>query len=345
MSRHKTNLLSPGQLLASCLVAISAVLWHGLASQLEAGPTTPIQQETPVREIAILIYLADVVEIAGSDQSFFADVFIRALWHDPELEGAFEEARDLELDDVWNPRLIVMNRRDGTPSLPEVVRVRPDGTVSYLQRITGRFSAPMDLRDFPFDRQEFHIWIVALSRAGERVELVPDTTAVVLRPEHLSISDWSVGEPTLRSHEFHATPDATPLPGLELVVQAQRLLGYYVIQVLIPLVAIVLMAWTVFWIDPSVVPTRVGVVVTTMLTLIAYRFMLANLVPRLSYLTRFDYFMLGATTLVIAALFAMAGTAFLRSQGRDAAVRKIDRAGRLLFPLAFVAFSLLVWLR
>ena len=38
------------------------------------------------------------------------------------------------------------------------------------------------------------------------------------------------------------------------VVEAKRKTGYYIIQVLIPLIAIVLMAWTVFWIDPSVVP-------------------------------------------------------------------------------------------
>ena len=82
-----------------------------------------------------------------------------------------------------------------------------------------------------------------------------------------------------------------------------------------------------------------------MLTLIAYRFMLGNLVPRLSYLTRLDYFMLGATSLVMLVLLTMAGSAYLVSRERMDAVRQIDRAGRWLYPLAFVLLSFSVWLR
>jgi len=168
---------------------------------------------------------------------------------------------------------------------------------------------------------------------------------VALRAEELSISDWKVDEASLTVRDFQVAPGAPMHPGVRLSFPASRRVTYYTIQVLIPLVAIVMMAYAVFWVAPTVVPTRMGVVVTTMLTLIAYRFMLANLVPRLSYLTRLDWFMLGATVLVILTLFTMAGTAYLVSREREALVRKIDRAGRLLYPAAFIAYSLFVWLR
>jgi len=113
--------------------------------------------------------------------------------------------------------------------------------------------------------------------------------------------------------------------------------------VLIPLTAVVLMAWAVFWIDSAIVPTRVGVVVTTMLTLIAYRFTLGNLVPKLSYLTRLDYFMLWVTSLVVLTLFAMAATNFLKVRGQDGLVRGIDRTGRVVFPLVLVTAILKFW--
>jgi len=73
--------------------------------------------------------------------------------------------------------------------------------------------------------------------------------------------------------------------------------------------------------------------------------MLATLVPRLSYLTRLDWFMLGATVLVILTLFTMAGTAYLVSREKEAIVKKIDRAGRLLYPTVFIVYSLVIWLR
>ncbi|MFV2073735.1 MAG: hypothetical protein ACC742_13935, partial [Thermoanaerobaculales bacterium] len=42
---------------------------------------------------------------------------------------------------------------------------------------------------------------------------------------------------------------------------------------------IVFMSWVVFWIDPRHVGPRISVAVTSMLTLIAYRFLLGQLLP------------------------------------------------------------------
>jgi hypothetical protein len=107
---------------------------------------------------------------------------------------------------------------------------------------------------------------------------------------------------------------------------------------------IVTMAWTVFWVDPTVVTTRMSVVVTTMLTIIAYRFALASLVPRLPYLTRLDWFMLGSTALILATLLTMAATAHLQARGRLELVETIDRRGRLWFAVTAVIVWTIPWI-
>ena len=201
----------------------------------------------------------------------------------------------------------------------------------------------MKLQEFPRDTQEFYVWLVAPARVGANVTLVPEDALAALRVDRLSVSDWDVGEASLTAAEFQVAPGAPVNPGIKLSLPASRKGTYYAIQVVIPLIAIVMMAYAVFWIAPAVVPTRVGVVVTTMLTLIAYRFMLANHVPHLSYLTRLDWFMLGATVLVMLTLFTMAGTSYLVSREREAVVKKIDRAGRVLYPIVFVLYSMIVW--
>jgi len=295
-------------------------------------------------KVSVALYLIDLLEINGSDQSFLADVFLRARWHDDELVGRFDEMTVLDADDVWRPLLLIVNQRSVDSSLPEVVRVEPNGMVQYAQRFTGRFSTFLDLRDFPLDRQTFYVWVIGNRLSDRDFEVVPDTSMVKLANDRLSIADWTINAIRLQPAEFRATPNAEPLSGVKITIDAKRRVGYYLIQVVIPLIAIVMMAWTVFWIDPSVVATRVSVVVTTMLTLIDYRFMLGNHVPRLSYLTRLDYFMLGATTLIIVALFAMAGTSYLKSRGRDDLVARVDRIGRAAFPAVFLAFALIVWL-
>jgi hypothetical protein len=314
-----------------------------LLSLLAAWPAAAQEPFGPPREVRIGLLMTDMTEVNGAEQSFSADVFMVASWHDPELEGGSDQIRTLAYDDVWHPTLLIYNRRSVTESMPQEVMVRPDGTVTYLQRYTGDFSAPMSLREFPRDRQEFFVWVVAPTRVGANVTLVPDTSIAALRTDRLSVSDWKVGEARLEMETFQVAPGAPVNPGIKLTFPASRRVTYYTIQVLIPLIAIVMMAYAVFWVAPTVVPTRVGVVVTTMLTLIAYRFMLANHVPRLSYLTRLDWFMLGATVLVILTLFTMAGTSYLVSRDKETTVKNIDRAGRLLYPVVFVLYSLIVW--
>jgi hypothetical protein len=320
-------------ILATAVLALLALPIAATAQEMVGEP----------REVKIGLLMTDLTEVDGAAQSFTADVFMLATWHDPELEGTVEALRTMAYDEVWHPTILVYNRRSVTESMPHEVMVRPDGTVTYLQRFTGEFSAPMDLREFPRDRQEFFVWLVSPVRAGADVTLVPDDRIVTLRTGELSVSDWKVGEPTISVQDFQAAPGAPVNPGIKLTVPASRRVTYYTIQVLIPLMAIVMMAYAVFWIAPTVVPTRVGVVVTTMLTLIAYRFMLANHVPRLSYLTRLDWFMLGATVLVILTLFTMAGTSYLVNREKEAVVRRIDRAGRFLYPVVFFAYSVIVW--
>ena len=301
------------------------------------------QEPVDTREVSIGLLLVDLSGVDGAKQSFSADVFLLATWHDPALVGG-QEARTLDLEDVWHPTLVIFNRRSVDESMPNEVTVRPDGTVSLLRRYTGTFSSPMNLREFPRDRQEFFIWVVSPSRVGIEVTLVPDRSIAALRVADLSIPDWDVGEPVLDGEAFQLAPGAPINTGVRLRIPASRLRNYYRVQVVIPFVVIVMMAYAVFWIAPAVVPTRVGVVVTTMLTLIAYRFMLANLVPRLSYLTRLDWFMLGGTVLVITTLFTMAGTSYLVNRDREGLVLKIDRAGRVLYPVVFAGYTLIVWL-
>ena len=114
-------------------------------------------------------------------------------------------------------------------------------------------------------------------------------------------------------------------------------------QVILPLVMIVLMGWTALWIAPSMVPARMSVSITTMLTLIAYRFALGRLVPNLPYLTRFDYFTLGSTILIFVVVLIVAATTFLFAQNKTALAERISRWARLAFPVILGVVFLLIW--
>jgi hypothetical protein len=333
---------------SAAAVSLACLVLMAPETAAQTTPDPTIERSRPApggepTEVTVGLLMVDFFEVTDAEQSFLADLAVLARWRDPRLAGRWGDVQTLPLDQVWNPRLQIANRRLVDTSLPEVVEVSPDGSVFYRQRFTGTFTARLDLRDFPLDHQEFLVQVVSVGYSPDEVDLIPDLETGT-DVDRLSITDWRIDSATVEVMPFGSAASGRTLAGIAVKLPASRQIAYYVVQVLLPLVAIIMMSWTVFWIDPSVIPTRIGTVVTTMLTLIAYRFALGTLVPKLPYLTRLDYFLLGATILVLLALIAVAATSFLVSRDRLDLVDRIDRFGRIASPVAFFALLTLVWL-
>ncbi len=122
--------------------------------------------------------------------------------------------------------------------------------------------------------------------------------------------------------------------------EGERRAGYYLIKVILPLILIVAMSWVVFWIDPSEGGSQIGVALTTMLTLIAYRFAVGSELPNIPYLTRMDYFLLASTVLVFATLIEVVITSHYARSGRIQQAHRIDLWARWMFPAVFVFLTL-----
>ena len=78
-----------------------------------------------------------------------------------------------------------------------------------------------------------------------------------------------------------------------------------------------------------------------MLTLIAYRFTVDLLVPKVSYMTRLDEFILGSTFLVFLSLLQVILTSFLMRHGKETLSLRVDLLSRFVFPALF-AFVVII---
>ena len=95
------------------------------------------------------------------------------------------------------------------------------------------------------------------------------------------------------------------------------------------------MSWTVLWISPENTGPPIGLATTSMLTLIAYRFILGSQLPRVSYLTLLDHFIFASTVLVFMALLEVVITSGLAQAGKAAQAHRLQKAARVVFPLLF----------
>ncbi len=108
---------------------------------------------------------------------------------------------------------------------------------------------------------------------------------------------------------------------------------FYILKVIIPLCLIVIMSWLPRWIDPEQSGTNIGISTSAFLTLVAYLFAITVLLPRVSYVTRIDRFILLSTLTVFAGLLQTVATTVLLKNEKKKWVERLDFASRFLYPL------------
>ncbi|MHC4179406.1 MAG: hypothetical protein ACYSWU_17985, partial [Planctomycetota bacterium] len=161
---------------------------------------TPVEMERPTAwgeptEVQISIYVIDVDEIDSAQQSFAASVYYEARWKSPLLVHKGPGPLYRRISEVWNPQLIIVNQQMAWYAFPEAVHIYPDGEVVYRQKVWARFSQPLELRDFPMDRQTLSIHLIAAGVVEDEVKMIPmgskddNTTGIA---SQFSLPDWDV---------------------------------------------------------------------------------------------------------------------------------------------------------
>jgi hypothetical protein len=306
-------------------------------SQRFAGISRPDPEGVPTK-VSVGIVFLDVTKIDDVNQTFTADFYFIYRWSDPRLdvggEASAPEVRIYEFNEIWNPQLVILNQRNLKDYYDEVFRVDASGNVQYVQRFFGELSSPLDLKDYCFDQQVLPIQI-ASARYSPKELMLSFNEQLTGQRGVFSIAGWTVelDNPQVKG-EYLAFQDRD-IASIEFPLIGRRHSGYFLIKLLIPLALIVLMAWAVFWIDPSALGPQIGLPTSAVLTFILFNFRIGQVLPRISYLTRIDRFVLGATFLVFMALGEAVTTTMLARKGKEALAKKIDRISRYLYLLLF----------
>ena len=325
--------------LARCLVALLTLALAGVAAaspgedDLESRPD-PEGTPTPVQ---VGIFLVDLYAIDDVAQSFEVDFFVSVRWSDPRLAAEPGGVATYDPDEIWTPEPGLLNARSVTTTANEVT-VDADGLCRYAARHQGKLSFRSDLHDFPLDRQALAIKIYIPQRVGSVIlENDPEVSAIL---DEVSVPNWRLLG-TEWGPSFQYLPQLRQDVSLfSMSMLLERYRSYYVWKLIVPLLIVVLMSWSVFWISPKAV-IQLGLGATSVLTLIAYRFATATLLPPVGYLSRLDLFLTGSSVLVFGALIEAIVTVRLGDRDRMEAAERVDRLARITFPIAYVL--VLVW--
>ena len=286
--------------------------------------------------VKVRLYVVDVDEVNSANQNFSASVYYEARWDNPLLQHQGPGPIIRRTTDVWTPRLVIANQQQAWSAFPSFVEVSPEGEVVLRQKVWGWFSQPLDLRNFPLDRQTLTIHVAGAGLLESDVKLVPLEQAQGRRSgihKGFSLPDFDVIGWKAESRPYIPFEGEVGVPGYILEIQIERRPSYFIWKIIFPLCLIVIMSWIPRWLDPKESSTSIGISTTAFLTLVAYLFAITVLLPKVSYLTRMDDFILLSTLLVFLGLIQTVISTYLINFGHMAQVERINKLSRMVYPL------------
>nr|XP_002737456.1 PREDICTED: glycine receptor subunit alpha-3-like [Saccoglossus kowalevskii] len=252
---------------------------------------------------------------------------MRQRWNDPRL--AFHGNHTISLNNklvekIWVPDLYFINEKDGKfHSITvdnKLLRISPNGDVLYSMRLTLTLACYMNLQNYPMDQQVCEMLLESYGFTTEHVifDWAPGT-AVSLN-QNLKMPQFEI----INIVETSTTNPYTTGNYTLLVVQftLRRLMAFYILQTYIPSILLVVLSWVSFWISADAAPARVGLGITTVLTMTTQSSGILASLPRVSYIKAIDVWMTTCLVFVFGALLEFALVNFLVTEAKASEKRR-----------------------
>jgi|TARA_Y100000294_G_scaffold99699_1_gene92647 hypothetical protein len=198
-----------------------------------------------------------------------------------------------------------------------------------------------DLKAYPFDRQKLKIQLadISIGRNIENLNLNYDNyTAYRLKEfeDKNDIIEWNIKSTEINNFNYIDSTSLQVSSGIELILDVDRNYQYYLSKVIFPITLILMICWSVFWIHPREIESKLTITIVCLLSLIAYNFVIDEDLPKLGYLTIIDYIILLSYVFATLPNFLTIWTFHLERSGDQVKWVKIDKLSRTLGPVLFL---------
>ena len=274
------------------IVGMAMICGYPLYAEKQIPENTFPPNSLPVK-VETTFYLWNLSDIDEKDGTFSAEVYVVARWQDDRL--AFntsdkpliytEEAARDKLREIWWPELDFVNASDLT-TRNKTVFIYPDGTVEYSIKILATFFNTMDLRRFPFDKQNYEIHLQSFLWNVQVVEFVIKK----IESEDLANANIKSLRPISLSAEVKNVKFQSEIySDLGVTIHFVRNPNFFNYQILIPLLVVLFITCLMAFVQIDALSDRLLLAQGSILVLVAMKFMMNQELPTIDYLTFVDY--------------------------------------------------------
>ena len=191
---------------------------------------------------------------------------------------------------------LISSKIDIWPYSPRIGDPEEQGEYAKIVNLTkGTYEIQNNfkLQTFPFDKQV--LTISYLSPLKIDTYEISNKFSSYRNLEHFikneNINGWDMTGYDL-NNKIIKNERGEFVSGVNIEIYIERQHGYYIYKVLIPILLILMVCWSVVWVDPKQLESRLTITIVCLLSLIAYNFVIDSELPKLEYLTVMDWIIL-----------------------------------------------------
>ncbi|KAI6177973.1 PHCl [Aphelenchoides besseyi] len=292
----------------------------------------PRYGEGPVN-VGITIHVSSISAVSEVDMDFTLDFYLRQTWQDPrlafgKLDLGFAKIKELTvgvdyLDKLWKPDTFFPNEKKSffhtATTHNSFLRIDPEGQILTSQRLTVTATCPMNLKLFPMDTQECKLEIESYGYTTDDIDYYWGRKVDTTDPPEKAVAFDKFSLPQFRRTGYRvnittATTSSGAYDRLYVQVVISRNLGFYLMNIILPAMLIVMISWVSFWLNREASPARVTLGVTTVLTMTTLITTTNNSMPKVSYIKGLDVFLNFCFVMVFASLVEYAIVSYLNKR-------------------------------
>lgn len=258
---------------------------------------TPRWEGRKKTTVFVSVTFLKIGEIETIKEYFEADVYIQAKWREPLLDKTKTHVSDFK--QFWNPELVLQNVfEDPKQQVWHELRLTEHGEafIHEMRRVKGKFYETMELNEFPFDVQGISV-VLSSELTKDVLEIVEDKDEIsTIYVDCFSDSqEWELYnfvemDPLDISAQY--TRARISYPGVTITCCVARRAGFFAWNVLVIVNLLSIFAFTTFAVDPTLPQNRLQLSFILMLAGISFRFVTNQSIPKISYLTHLDRYVL-----------------------------------------------------
>ncbi len=297
--------------------------------------------------------LLDINQIDDQSETFEFSGILKLRWKDtrqafdPAVEGVAQKMylgdyQFNELSPSWYPEVILRNVAGLFDTSGVVLRINPDGTCLLTQSINAIAKTRLNLRRYPFDHQVLEAAFVVLG--FDKTEVVMESLPMQeLDPSTIRIPQWNLKAITSVVRETPASylENSDMASTFILQMEVRRYAMFIIRLVVMPLFLVVLLSWSVFWMDRASLGDRMSVSFVGLLTVVAYQIVLGDILPHISYITLINGFLNFSFFIMCATVVANLVVGSYDRAGKQETGDRLDKVCRWAFPVAYGLLLLL----